>query len=104
LRGKNDCAAEEARMSAIPPPTPDPSAEEAQREEARRASEGGGADAVADGVGTALDLVAHGALDLAVTAADAALDAASATVQAGAAVAKVSLEVIGSIVSGVADL
>ncbi len=92
-------------MIPLPPlPPPEVALDEQKREEARRQVEGGGIEAVADGAELALDAATSGAIDLAAQAAGVVVDATGAVLGATVEVAKVSLEVVGGILGGLADL
>ncbi len=82
-------------MTVPTPPIP-PEPDEAQREDARRQFESEGSTAL-DVAGGVVEALASGVVDAAGTVAGAALDAT-------VTVAKVSVEVVGGILGGVADL
>jgi len=73
-----------------------PDLDEAQREEARRQAESQGSQAL-DVAGGVIDVVTSGVVDAAGAVAGAALDCT-------VTVAKVSLDVVGGILGGLADL
>jgi chorismate synthase len=73
-----------------------PEFDEAQREEARRQAESQGSQAL-DVAGGVIDVVTSGVVDAAGAVAGAALDCT-------VTVAKVSLDVVGGILGGLADL
>ncbi|MBR0679721.1 hypothetical protein GXW74_04435 [Roseomonas eburnea] len=93
-------------MIPAPPLPPEAALDEQERDDLRRQTRGSGVEAVADGADLALgvvDLATSGAADMAAQAAGAVADAAGAVLGATAEVAKVSLEVVGGILGGLAD-
>ena len=88
----------------IPTPSPGTALEEHKREEARRQAEGSGIDGAADAAELAVDLASGSALEMAGQAAGAVIDVAGAALGATAEVAKLSLEVVGGLLSGLDGL
>ena len=91
-------------MIPAPPLSPEAALEAQKREEARRQADGGDLDGLADAAELGADLLSLGVLDVAAQAAGAVADAAGAALGATAEAAKVSIEVVGGLLSGLDGL